>query len=522
MNMKKLAFLLGIGLLFISFDVCGQNRQPSFGRPRVVVERQPSGLKTPPQAKPNKEPAPAASTPAKMPPRAGASKKSQVAPPEVPSRNRSKAIQPATSAGERKNQGGIKVVPTVNPKDVRRIIQTLEGYDPMHIPQPGEKKQRIIGSDNPVSSFKYKGKDVTTRVAYDTQDKKLLLCAIDEKGRHITEVVEEYDLWTWHLTGQKNVEEMEDIVRQRNLRVGVSGSYDESIFYTPDETQIPRDFLESKGIKTTKTLKQVKKEILYAHLAFSLQGTPRYGEYSYFSMPNLRVTSDKVYSHPTIRQLLSDVSQNIKKNVQNPWFHYTDQEVISKKLPEIISERLYPGQWSEAGFLGKNDDFYQVVRTDTAFLKRIGISNMQLADAVSKVITETERARERGLSTDGFRMEMNGNKLLVEAAYTKGFQLNPFQELINWHIWKTGAKEYDWGWGSKEYKKYGDIWLGQKYHPRGTADFTITNLATKQSVSFGDMAPVLMAMGFYEGPGTPYRMDPKAFVNVLGLKKLED
>jgi len=49
-------------------------------------------------------------------------------------------------------------------------------------------------------------------------------------------------------------------------------------------------------------------------------------------------------------------------------------------------------------------------------------------------------------------------------------------------------------------------------------DFTITNLDNKKMLKFSGLVPIMIERyGFYEGHGTPYRVEPAEIIDLLGL-----
>ena len=67
--------------------------------------------------------------------------------------------------------------------------------------------------------------------------------------------------------------------------------------------------------------------------------------------------------------------------------------------------------------------------------------------------------------------------------------------------------------------------MGSQFSPfndktKASVDYTVTNLENGESVSFSGLVPLMIERyGFYEGHGTPYRVDPTDIARVLGLTK---
>lgn len=408
--------------------------------------------------------------------------------------------------------------------NAREIIRTLKNYEPMSIPTPGEK-ERLIGSNLPCATIKYNGRDVPVCIVYDTKYNSIHIRSVDEEGKTLTEVTKTYDVWYWEVKGPDKINRALDEMR-KSTDIGCTQAGDQAVFSTTDESKIPKEFLQKEGIEIKKQRVEKTTPILLVQVNCPLSDPVQKESYTLLEMPDSGIKqsfdSSDAYTNSDFQKALAEIKETIKPKSLNPWLHYTTKELSGPVLERIVKERLYPEQYSQSGFLGPNDNFSDVIRSDREYLRSVGITNFQIADSLNDVLSKAEALyRENKSTAEGVEVELNGQRLRVRIVNTHGFQRNPFQELRDWHIWNGHQKgeftlEQCKTW-NVPYKQYGDIWLGSKYPPRGSADFTITNLDTKQSVSGGDMAPVLMAMGFFEGPGTPYRMNPKDYIKVLGL-----
>jgi len=59
---------------------------------------------------------------------------------------------------------------------------------------------------------------------------------------------------------------------------------------------------------------------------------------------------------------------------------------LSQKELDVFTSRLYPGCYSQVGFLGKNEDFLQIYKEDQELLQKLNITTTQIA-AMIDVIT---------------------------------------------------------------------------------------------------------------------------------------
>ena len=76
----------------------------------------------------------------------------------------------------------------------------------------------------------------------------------------------------------------------------------------------------------------------------------------------------------------------------------------------------------------------------------------------------------------------------------------------------------DWRKG----KKHSDItpvgWVGSAYQNEGNGVYIVVNRNTEEVIHFPAMAPHLIGdHHFFEGRGTPYRMEPRDLIRVLDI-----
>ena len=209
-----------------------------------------------------------------------------------------------------------------------------------------------------------------------------------------------------------------------------------------------------------------------------------------------------------------------------------------------IESRMKPGQFSSDGFLGPTEDLLELMIQDQITVEQLGITHEQIAEPLQKVTDMMSRAlydRSKELRTRV--LELNNKRfLLVLDTYhhysETATQKNPFTgdsddsgdiqvydisgmderlesvEAIQRHfageypiIDYTGCKtvqerrerevplrNYN---ASEGYRKYYQWWVNKLVIP-----FVL---------------PKLVAMGFYEGMESPYRLDPKRIVDFFNI-----
>ncbi len=164
-------------------------------------------------------------------------------------------------------------------------------------------------------------------------------------------------------------------------------------------------------------------------------------------------------------------------------------ESLSPKQIKAIENGMRPGQNSQIGFLGENDNLVEVIQADAQVLKKYGITHKQIGDRLKSLTGQAERkwylnSRAGIYSKPGEDPGvLIGDLFRVHGYGTLGIQECPFGN--------CGA---------------------------GSSDYVIKNLKQKIQIKFPSLMPHLIRdHHFFEG-NTSYRLDPEKAIEVLELK----
>lgn len=136
---------------------------------------------------------------------------------------------------------------------------------------------------------------------------------------------------------------------------------------------------------------------------------------------------------------------------------------------------LQPGRRSNAGFLGKGEQFEDVVAKDSQTLAELGVTHEDIAERLRSIITAPGKK--------------DGRVTIIDDAY----------------------------------KLKGAAWMGYQDCPwdddeRTDLDYFVEQIATGREISFSGLLPHLIAdHKFFEGRGTRYRLDPLEAILVLDI-----
>jgi len=167
-------------------------------------------------------------------------------------------------------------------------------------------------------------------------------------------------------------------------------------------------------------------------------------------------------------------------------------EAINGLSISELEELMRPGQQdersSQLGFLGKDERLVEILVSDNEFVKSKGLTHRELAIPVLQICQHA--IAKRGSTAQAVEIEHGGVRWRVQLVESKGFQYSPFDDKTKTNI-----------------------------------DYAITNLDNKKMLKFSGLVPIMIERyGFYEGHGTPYRVEPADLIDLLGLpaKQLAD
>jgi len=134
---------------------------------------------------------------------------------------------------------------------------------------------------------------------------------------------------------------------------------------------------------------------------------------------------------------------------------------------------------SDKGFLGDGERLLKVMATDNELVvQRLKLTHQALAIHLLVVAAIGEK-------TKGGPFLYRGRRFKVTVRFSRGFQLSPFHD-----------------------------------DAKTNADATIENLDNGKKLDYSLLVPLMIERyGFYEGKGTPYRVDPERIVEVLDFLK---
>jgi len=164
-----------------------------------------------------------------------------------------------------------------------------------------------------------------------------------------------------------------------------------------------------------------------------------------------------------------------------------NETALVKKLTEIngikiadLEFDMRPGRLSRLGFLGKGEKLLDVLAADNRYIvEGKGLTHQEIAKHLHILGALGLKLKAIGRKSMPFVYE--GKRFQVEMLVTRGFQESPFQDDT-----KSGSVA------------------------------TLDNLDNGKQVRYALLVPhMIERYGFYEGKGTPYRVEPRKILEVL-------
>jgi hypothetical protein len=156
-------------------------------------------------------------------------------------------------------------------------------------------------------------------------------------------------------------------------------------------------------------------------------------------------------------------------------------EINGRKVADLEAD-MRPGAFSSTGFLGRDEGLLGVLAGDNRFVvEESGLTHQELAGHLLVLSAIGGKVGE-----DQFRY--HGRRFRVRLIYARGFQPSPFRDGTETNV-----------------------------------EAVITNLDNGKEVRYSLLVPEMARRyGFYEGQGTPYRVEPRTVLEALDLLKRED
>jgi hypothetical protein len=155
---------------------------------------------------------------------------------------------------------------------------------------------------------------------------------------------------------------------------------------------------------------------------------------------------------------------------------------ISGRTIAALEKDMRPGAKSEVGsrlgFLGKDEKLLDILAEDNDYvLGKLGLTHQELAKHLHIVGAIAEK-HAKPADKEGFTFQYHGRRYNVKFAVFRGIQHSPF---------------------------YDDT--------KTNSEADVTNLTTGAKLKYSRLVPhMIERYGFYEGKGTPYRVDPRDIV----------
>jgi hypothetical protein len=153
---------------------------------------------------------------------------------------------------------------------------------------------------------------------------------------------------------------------------------------------------------------------------------------------------------------------------------------------EEVENRMQPGRFSQAGFLGPGERLRDVLDADARALVELGVSARELADRLQSVLDIAVASRSTTARVERYN---------VHVRRYKGAQICPFAPEPHENPCPAG----------------GGLRLA-------SIDWEIRNTRNRVQLSGpGLIVHLIGAHTFFEGPQSPYRVEPRALAELLEL-----
>ena len=185
----------------------------------------------------------------------------------------------------------------------------------------------------------------------------------------------------------------------------------------------------------------------------------------------------------------------LSDDIRSAVWEELEQSLSDTLSLDMLESRLRPNVFSIGGFLGPEEMLRDVLEKDRLTLVRLGLTYEDLASAIQMFLEEDWQGRD-----------LSGHYCL-------------------WQSWFCGEQSCPWVKSELTAEREATIPAGTRLAPTcghpvqfASTDWWIINLETGLSVSGpGMIVHLIRYHHFFEGPASPYRVNPERAAMVLGL-----
>ncbi len=161
------------------------------------------------------------------------------------------------------------------------------------------------------------------------------------------------------------------------------------------------------------------------------------------------------------------------------------KEINERAIADLEAE-MRPGKLSQKGFLGQDEKLLDILAADNEYvLGTLGLTHQELA---RHMLVAAAIGKKHKDAKDGVTFRYHGRRYRVSLIFAKGYVDSPFRD-----------------------------------DTRTNMVASVENLGNGKTLKYSVLVPQMIERyGFYEGKGTPYRVDPREIIAVfdfLGERK---
>lgn len=192
-----------------------------------------------------------------------------------------------------------------------------------------------------------------------------------------------------------------------------------------------------------------------------------------------------------------------------------------------LEERMRPGAYSPQGFLGTTESLELVVQRDEEILKTLEVSHEAIASVLEEILQAVQNERTRLL-----QFRQRGEKVHEYAKRTEEYRTREANlpdlyhpaSIPDFSLENLPSTDIGYLVGDQfqvfiaEYRGLQECPWGCESDPWSNFDFLLLNRELGEYITGpGMIVHLLREHHFFEGVGSPYRVDPTKVIRVLGL-----